>query len=179
MSTQLAQAGLNLLIAACLGAVIGLERQMAPASRGLADQYAGRARGRDFRDLFPCRARWRRRHAHCRPGRLGDRLSRRWRNLQGGSQRTGPQHRRDPLVIGGGRPACRRGDCALRPFGRRPRARGQHRAEADRPRHQPTTNRLDRRRAKLPRVDRLPRGARIRHQVNAGSGVRCRARHRF
>src|SRR5580693_1586412 len=49
------------------------------------------------------------------PGRLGDRLSGRWRNLQGGSQRAGPQHRRDPVVLGGGRPARRRRACTLRP----------------------------------------------------------------
>jgi hypothetical protein len=81
---------------------------MAPASRRLANQYASRARGHHFRDLFPCGAGWRWRHAHCRPGRLGDRLSRRWRNLQGGPRRAWPQHRRDPLVLGGGRPARQR-----------------------------------------------------------------------
>ena len=38
---------------------------------------------------------------------------------------------------------------------------------------------FDRGRTTLPRLDRLPRGARIRHQVPAGSGVRRRARRPF
>jgi GNAT superfamily N-acetyltransferase len=47
MATALAQAGLNLCVAACLGASIGLRTAIASASRWLENQYVGRARGGD------------------------------------------------------------------------------------------------------------------------------------
>src|ERR1700733_15745222 len=77
---------------------------VAPASRGLADQYAGRARGGDFHHLWPRGLGCGRRHADRGPGRDRHRISWRRRDLQGGPQCAGPQYCGDPLVLGRGWP---------------------------------------------------------------------------
>ena len=70
-------------------------------------------------------------------GRLGDRLSRRWRHIQGGPQCSGAQHGGNVMVLGGGR-AHRRRLCALRTLGGAFRHRRKYGASSNLARHQPS-----------------------------------------
>jgi MgtC family len=135
MTMQLAHAGLNLFVAACLGAAIGLERQWRQRLAGLRTNTLVALGAAIFVT-----------YSHVAPDGAGDtRIAAQVVSGIGflgagvifkeGLAVRGSQHRRDPLVLGGGRPARRRSACPLRPHGGRLCAWGEHSVEADRPRH--------------------------------------------
>ena len=134
---------LSLLVAFGLGTLIGAERQYRQRTAGLRTNVLVAVGAAAFVDLGMRLEGAPRRHPHGGLRDLRRRLPRRRRDHEGGHERPRPQHRRDPVVLGGRRRLRGR---RLSPGGglrHRRGARRQHPAAAPRQRHQPRPDRRE------------------------------------